>query len=108
MMKPVFSINDRVSFTDVAGFVLQGHFGTVTGYASMFPVMYIVQLDKPLTDPDYKGWTGISAHATCIRLLSETEKKRTELLARLAAAGERRDLEECDQIEDELFELLLR
>lgn len=49
-----FQINDRVKIKDI------NNAGEVIGYASTFPIFYIIRLDKPLTMPGFENWTGVS------------------------------------------------
>lgn len=69
--KPVFAIGTRVVFTPESGEILWTRVGTVTGYSCMFPVFYIVQLDKPLEHPEYLGWTGVPIHGGGLRTFVE-------------------------------------
>jgi len=58
---PKYLINDRIVFNSTAGQVLWSHTGTIIGYSTFFPVMYIIKLDFPLEHEDFKDWTGIVA-----------------------------------------------
>lgn len=66
MFEPIFDINQAVILNETCGSAFTALTGKVVGYATMFPPMYIVALDKPLKHPDYEGWSGIVAHGSML------------------------------------------